>query len=967
MNAKIISESELETLVDADILNAAKNAVDLDSIQSYRYDARGRIEAVVKPAPPSTERPSFARITRRGSRFMVECRQHGKNQWCLHSAILALHHAGYKPVFKTVAKPVGDDLPRIGFRLILGVVGDPADPYLRLRILSLSTGRFVNAPSHFLRREGGVLGLDKRTVELLEDLGEAEEGEIRIARMDAAPILAAMAKAELFPEGAETPFEREHMSQPPPEVEVAVAEQQILWRFSLDAPEAEHLCIPGRPGFFIASDRILGFSEYMPDLQRFMGQEGGSLPASPETFSDLIRMKHGVVWTTPKPIAVHAIENLGLHLDHRQGDLIGRAGFWHEGRFFPLQDLEKPRQIVHDEEGTALLEIGPGAMAQIGQTFRRVPAPWRKAGFRIRDNQAHAFLENTRFPEHIRVERQEAERWFGLEPTDMEVMWSQGSLAPSYRIGDEMFSHGSLMGSLSHGRRGIRLMDGRWLNVDTDTLLENERILEGVRSMHDETKAQQSLLQRLLAARERRPAEVDTPIPELHERWHRTLRDYQVEGVNWLLANSSRGEPSLLADDMGLGKTIQTLAYLETIREEGRPQLVVAPTSVIWNWANESARFSPDRRVLVHHGPNRARQAEKLQKADLIVSTYGTVLRDIDMLYDVHFQVVVLDEAQAIKNPETQTTQAICELWTDHSVCLTGTPVENRLTELWSIFQFLAPGYLGEVDEVKAITLPGTPAYTALKVKVAPFLKRRLKSEVEKDLPEKQEITLKLPLNEQQAKLYGDVLVKSRKALREQNINAMSLLSRLLRLRQICCHPGLLDDTYLNTPSNKFDFILENLREVTAGGHGILVFSQFTKLLKLLRYELEEAELPHFYLDGQTRNRQELVTRFQAGEAPIFLISLKAGGTGLTLTRASYVYHLDPWWNPMVEAQATDRAYRIGQTQKVFSYKLISEGTIEEKILHLQKSKKLIADGLWEDPDKLMANLDRETLMALLD
>ena len=390
-------------------------------------------------------------------------------------------------------------------------------------------------------------------------------------------------------------------------------------------------------------------------------------------------------------------------------------------------------------------------------------------------------------------------------------------------------------------------------------------------------------------------------------------------------------------------------------------------TSLLWNWREECQKFCPKRKLTIHHGPRRVRDPETLGKEELIITSFGTLRRDIDWLYDIAFQVVVIDEAQAIKNHASQTSRAACELWSDHRLALTGTPIENRVSELWSIFQFLAPGYLGDESEVKTISTPGSAEYQAVKEMVGPFLKRRLKKQVEKDLPEKQEITVMLPLLDEQKALYDTVLRDSRETLQRADQKTMSILTKLLRLRQICCHPGLVDDVNIGLGSNKFNFLIQSLGDVMTAGHGALVFSQFTQLLQLLKFQLEENAIPFLYLDGRSKDRQSLVTRFQAGEAPVFLISLKAGGTGLNLTRASYVYHLDPWWNPMVEAQATDRSHRIGQTRKVISYKLISEATVEEKILKMQFGKKVLAEGLWEDAESPASKLDRDTLLGLLD
>ena len=671
-----------------------------------------------------------------------------------------------------------------------------------------------------------------------------------------------------------------------------------------------------------------------------------------------MEIKHGVSWSTPRPKCINRIDGVGLQLNKVGRDLEGRLGVWKDGHFFFLATMEEPVQLLKEGNAYFLFQMDPTTLLQLSRESCNVKAAWRPKGasFRVREHEAPGFLEKASFPDAWRIRRSQADRWFGVEALDLSCSWDMDRVQPLYQIGGHSYSRESLLGGLSS--QTVRLDNGQILRTDTQTILKNEQILAGIRELHEDVEAQRGLLRRILGE-SRSPRE--TPIPKY---WLNRLRPYQRQGVAWLLANFHNGESSLLADDMGLGKTIQTLAFLDCVRKD-QPQLIVAPTSLLHNWKEEAAKFCPSRQVLVHYGPKRSKQAEVLQKADLVITSYGTLRQDLDWLYDVSFQVAALDEAQAIKNPKSQTAQSVGELWADHRLALTGTPVENRMTELWSIFQFLAPNYLGDESEIKEITLPGSASYQALKMKVSPFVKRRLKQEVERDLPEKQEVVVKLELHPEQMAFYHGILKETRRDLETQKTNTLSILTKLLRLRQACCHPGLFDETQLTMASTKFDFLLDQLQEVVSANHSALIFSQFAKLLKLFQFRLEEKGMNALYLDGQTRNRQDLVHAFQRGDAPLFLISLKAGGTGLNLTRASYVYHLDPWWNPMAEAQATDRAHRIGQTQKVFSYKLIAEGTIEEKILALQTNKKFLADGLWADPEKLLAQMDRGTLMHL--
>ena len=464
--------------------------------------------------------------------------------------------------------------------------------------------------------------------------------------------------------------------------------------------------------------------------------------------------------------------------------------------------------------------------------------------------------------------------------------------------------------------------------------------------------------------------------PEQPEGFVGHLRDYQREGVGWMEFLREFGFGGCLADDMGVGKTAQVLAVLESRRAEGKgPSLVVAPKSLMFNWRVESARFTPRLRVLEHTGLTR--DVELISKHDLVLSTYGTLLRDAPQLAGIQFDYVVLDEAQAIKNASTASAKAVRLLRGEHRLALSGTPVENHLGELWSLFEFLNPGMLGEARVLKLAgglaRNPGDDARRLLGQALRPFILRRTKQQVVRELPAKTEQTIFCELEADERKQYEELRKHYRESLlkrvRTQGLgrSKMYVLEALLRLRQAACHPGLLDPKRAGDPSAKLDLLMEQLADLREEGHKALVFSQFTSLLAIVRSRLDSAGVKYEYLDGATRNRQAHVDAFQNDpQCSVFLISLKAGGLGLNLTAAEYVFLLDPWWNPAVEAQAVDRAHRIGQTRPVFAYRLIARDTVEEKVLELQKTKRDLADAILGEDNSLIRDLKREDLELLL-
>ena len=467
-----------------------------------------------------------------------------------------------------------------------------------------------------------------------------------------------------------------------------------------------------------------------------------------------------------------------------------------------------------------------------------------------------------------------------------------------------------------------------------------------------------------------------------------SLRKYQKDGVNWLRFLENRGFCGILADEMGLGKTVQTLAWLQLDRSEKNqknlPALIICPTSLVENWAEEVKRFTPDKSILVLQGSDRHKDWKNIPNYNIIITSYALMRRDIDKHLDFTYSVAILDEAQQIKNRTTQNALAAKKIQANHRLVLSGTPIENSVTDLWSIMDFLMPGYLGDHKTFhEKYELPiihggteGDLAQIKLKRKLHPFLLRRLKKHVAKDLPPKIERIASCKLTPDQLLVYQQLLNASKNRIEKMvekdgfNKSRMEILKTLLRLRQTCNHIDLLHlkDIKSKNPSGKMDLFFSLLNEAIDSSHRILVFSQFTGMLSILKNELEKKDIKYCYLDGSTKNRQDIVKLFNRDHSiPVFLMSLKAGGTGLNLTGADMVIHFDPWWNPAVENQATDRAHRIGQKRTVYSVKLITKGTIEEKVVALQESKKNIIDSTLTTDDQVMQKLTWEDVQKLLE
>ena len=588
--------------------------------------------------------------------------------------------------------------------------------------------------------------------------------------------------------------------------------------------------------------------------------------------------------------------------------------------------------------------------------------------------------------------RPSGERWFDVE---MSLASADG----------EKFSAADIQRLILSGNGTTRLKNGRIALIDTGALEEfNEVLRDCAPQQHakgyrfsdvqagflDATLRQQPGWQvqaaggwRERAARQSGQTKLACPpLGHLED----VLRPYQKQGVAWLGFLRENKFGGILADEMGLGKTLQTLAFLHschTNKKLAGPVLIVCPTSLVFNWLAEAKKFTPTLKVIALHGTGRHSRFEDIAKSDLVITSYALIRRDAEKYREMEFDTLVLDEAQHIKNHQTQNSQAVKAVKADYRVVLTGTPMENSVLDLWSILDFLMPGYLGSATDFKEryeqpITRDKDEAVQArLGRRLRPFILRRLKTEVAKDLPAKLEQISYCELTDDQLEIYKQVLAVSRKEVMDAvgangvAKSKMIVLNALLRLRQICCDLRLLkmeNAEFTDDSSGKVAMFGELLEQAIDGGHRVLVFSQFTTMLALLKDKLTAEKIEYCYLDGSTTNRGAVVEKFQGNaKIPVFLISLKAGGVGLTLTGADTVIHFDPWWNPAVEDQATDRAHRIGQTRVVTSYKLIARGTVEEKILALQQKKRAIIKATLGGEETLADNLTWEEIQGLFE
>lgn len=588
-----------------------------------------------------------------------------------------------------------------------------------------------------------------------------------------------------------------------------------------------------------------------------------------------------------------------------------------------------------------------------------------------------------------------------FEITPSGEQWFDLAVTYSTSAGSEKFSPADIQRLLLSGQSHTKLRNGKFAVIDTGAVEELQEVIldcapqqneRGYRMSNAQAGFLRSALSEQPAWQVRAPdawnqrarqqtGEIKTDPPPLG-KLDDVLRPYQKHGVGWLNFLRQNRFGGILADEMGLGKTLQTLAYLQAIKNSGearKPSLIVCPTSLVFNWANEAERFTPALKVLRLHGPKRRDVFDEIPRSDLVITSYGLIRRDAELYRGLEFDTVVLDEAQHIKNRQTQNAQAVKSIRSAHRLVLTGTPLENSVLDLWSIFDFLMPGYLGTTTDFKErYEIPiarekSSEAQARLARRIRPFLLRRLKSEVAKDLPPKIEQVSYCELTSAQQSVYEQILEAGRKEITsavEANglqKSRLIILNALLRLRQICCDLRLLklDNIDPATASGKTELFDELLEEVVDGGHRVLVFSQFVSMLSLLKERLAAEEIDYCYLDGSTTDRAGVVQKFQNSQIPVFLISLKAGGVGLNLTGADTVIHFDPWWNPAVEDQATDRAHRIGQNKVVTSYKLITRGTVEEKILNLQQRKREIIAATLSSEEAFTESLTWDEIQSL--
>ena len=621
------------------------------------------------------------------------------------------------------------------------------------------------------------------------------------------------------------------------------------------------------------------------------------------------------------------------------------------------------------------LNMVPGRRVQVAGSDARVLAEKVRAFQRGEDPEARrreALFEIPLTPRFTVVDQPDGEAgfdlWFETPPAEEG---GEGRRASAASVG----------AAWQHGLDLVPLEGGGWAPLPADFLARHgQRILdllaargEGGRvptvavpalaSLCDDLGAPRPAAAKRLAAllgeHERIP---HTPLPA---GFRGELRPYQQAGVDWLAFLRSSGFGAVLADDMGLGKTVEALAVVD-----GRT-LVVCPTSVLHNWESEIARFRPDLSVSTYHGSRRTLD----RNADVVLTTYAILRIDRERLGAERWRTVILDEAQAIKNPDSQSAQAAYALEADFRMALSGTPIENRLDELWSVCHFTNPGLLGGRSDFQRrvagpIAAGRADAAEYLRDKIRPFVLRRLKRDVAPELPPRTDQVISVELDEEERAIYDAVRAASRAEIAgqlAQNVNVMQALEALLRLRQAACHPALLPGLAAPPTSSKITCLVEALETAAADGHKALVFSQWTSLLDLVEPHLEAAEIGFTRLDGSTVDRAGVVRAFQdEGGPPVLIASLKAGGTGLNLTAADHVFVLDPWWNPAAEDQAADRAHRIGQDKPVFVYRLVARDTVEERILELQKRKRQLADVALGGADRA-AGLTREDLLALLD
>ncbi len=717
-------------------------------------------------------------------------------------------------------------------------------------------------------------------------------------------------------------------------------------------------------------------------------------------------LKYEEVKLTPRPfLKIKRREGRSYASERDQNWLVGELSFEYDGQVVPAKS---PARGLFEPEKRRLLQRDPAVE-------QSCEAKLDEVGFHRRtDYRQGETLEllvrhlpkaaRTLLQEGWRVE---AQGKLYREAGDFRIEVTSGidwfEVHGGATFGDQEIPLPTLLAALRRGEDLVPLGDGSF-GLLPEEWLKKYMTLAGVGTPEEDhlrfRKTQVGLLDVLLA--EQPEARFDKQFERARERlrlfqgvspvdppdgFQGQLRGYQREGLGWLHFLREFGFGGCLADDMGLGKTVQVLALLEARRalrtaprkrRRPPPSLIVVPRSLVFNWKQEAERFTPKLRVLDNTGIGRVKPGEAFDNVDVILTTYGTLRRDIVDLKDYPFDYAILDEAQAIKNASSQSAKAARLIQADHRLALSGTPVENHLGELWSLFEFLNPGMLGKAAETGkadfSLRKADDESRSLLAKALRPYLLRRTKEQVAKDLPAKSEQTIFCDLEPAQRSLYNELREHYRNSLLGRiardgiKKSKIQILEALLRLRQAACHPGLIDKAKRSGESSaKLDVLLPQLREVFDEGHKTLVFSQFTSLLAIVKERLDAEGIPYAYLDGRTRDRQARVQMFQDDpNCKVFLISLKAGGLGLNLTAADYIFLLDPWWNPAVESQAIDRAHRIGQTRPVFAYRLIARDTVEEKVLELQAQKRALADAIINADNSLISDLGREELELLL-
>ena len=664
----------------------------------------------------------------------------------------------------------------------------------------------------------------------------------------------------------------------------------------------------------------------------------------------------------------------GFELEDARHDFVGRANQhdpWYEFLAQSKEDLEA-RGWIFRYEGTRQI-----VAAKPGQEYCSIEASGRKGWFDF-----EAGIEVDGKPVNLLpLIHDLLKRYHGKKPEEIrEAVSSQVFFVPTVSGQTHVFE----------GSRFFSMVERIFELYDRDPFPSGEHLrVSALRAAeladsfhHDECVEGISEALRKVAAVLRDGIAIESM--DEPDGLQAKLRDYQKTGLGWLQFLSRHEVNGILADDMGLGKTLQTISHLVAEKNAGRlekPALLVAPTSLMKNWRDEVMKFAPHLNVVTLHGNDRVILFRTFDTVDIVLTTYGLIRRDAARHLEQDYSWVILDEAQFIKNPKSRVTEVLGRLKSDRRLCLSGTPLENHLGELWSLFHFLMPGFLGDADVFKRqfripIELDGNEAMQQILMRrVRPFLLRRKKVEVAKELPPKTIIDHPVEMEERQRDIYESVRVAMHKRVQSEIAerglarSQIVILDAITKLRQICCDPRLakLGEKGLGVKdSAKLKELMELLPDMISDGRKVLVFSQFTSMLALIERELDSAEMDYVTLTGSTKNRGKCVDDFQSGKVPLFLISLRAGGTGLNLTRADTVIHYDPWWNPAVEAQATDRAHRIGQKQSVFVYKMVSENSVEEKIIELQKKKAALAEGILSGSGKAKLKFDETDVASLL-